>query len=130
LLELLDMRSEVIRPGVVVVRYEVRADHLRTGGVAHGGVIATLLDTSLGQAASTLAPDGLDVVTAQINVNFIRPVWQGEILAARAEIRHSGRKTAVGNGQILTESGQLVATGSATFLYIPATDLRREEGRS
>ncbi len=130
LLDLLEMRSEVIRPGVVVVRYEVGPDHLRTGGIAHGGVIATLMDTSLGLAAITMAPHGLDVVTAQINVNFIRPAWQGERLAARAEIRHAGRKTAVGNGQILNESGTLVATGSATFLYIPATDLTREEGRA
>lgn len=126
-LDLLGMRASSVEPGRVVVHYEVGGDHLRTRGIAHGGVIATLMDTSLGLAASTRAPEGLDVVTAQINVNFIRPAWAGERLEAVAEVRHSGRKTAVASGEVRTESGTLVATGSATFVYIPAPDLNRTD---
>lgn len=119
----LGMQATAIEPGHVSVRYEVGPDHLRTGGIAHGGIIATLMDTALGLAASTMAPAGFDLVTAQLNVNLIRPAWLGEALVASAEVQHSGRKTAVATGQIHTEDGSLVATGSATLVYIPPRDL-------
>jgi uncharacterized protein (TIGR00369 family) len=93
-------------------------------------VIATLMDTSLGLAAAHHAAEGLDVVTAQINVNFIRPAWSGEVLQATAEIRHAGRKTAVATGEIRTENGELVATGSATLIYVPAPDLVKGDPKS
>lgn len=129
LLDLLDMRPEVAAPGTVLVHYEVGARHLRTLGIAHGGIVATLMDTALGLAASTVAPEGLNVVTAQINVNFIRPAWQGERLKAEGQVRHSGRKTAVATGEIRNAEGALVATGSATFVFVPTPDFRREEAR-
>ena len=119
----LGMRATSLEPGRVTIRYEVGPDHLRTGGIAHGGIIATLMDTALGLAASTKAPEGSDLVTAQLNVNFIRPAWLGEQLVASARVQHSGRKTAVATGQIHTEDGALVATGSATLVFVPPRDL-------
>lgn len=129
LLDLLEMRSEVVEPGRSRIAYEVGAQHLRSRGIAHGGVIATLMDTALGLAASSKAPENLDVVTAQISVNFIRPAWSGERLVATAEVRHAGRKTAVVTGEIHTEGGSLVATGSATLVFVPAPDFRRDDDR-
>ena len=49
------MQARSVDPGHVTVRYAVGPDHLRTGGIAHGGIIATLMDTALGLAASTKA---------------------------------------------------------------------------
>ena len=99
--------------------------HLRSLGIAHGGFIATLLDSVMGRDAGRSAPPNHYVVTAQLNVNFIRPGWEGEILLASALIRHKGRKTAVAQGEVRTESGALVATGSATFLYVEHTEATR-----
>ncbi len=99
--------------------------HLRSLGIAHGGFIATLLDSVMGRDAGKLAPHDHYVVTAQLNVNFIRPGWEGETLLASAQIRHRGRKTAVAQGEVKTKAGALVATGSATFLYVEHTDATR-----
>ena len=84
---------------------EVRAGHLRTLGIAHGGVIATLLDSVMGMDAQRSSPPDHYVVTAQLNVHFIRPAFEGETLVASSEVRHSGRKTAVAQGEIRTSSG-------------------------
>jgi len=129
-LDLLGMTAGSTEPGRVQVVYRVGADHLRTQGIAHGGAIATLMDTALGLAASTRAPSGLDVVTAQMNVHFIRPAWSGERLVANAEVRHSGRRTAVASGEIRTDDGTLVATGSATLMFVPVRDLAKTEVKS
>ena len=123
LLELLDMRPELEGPGRVRVRYVVGAGHLRSGGIAHGGVLATLLDTALGLSAASLAAAGMDVVTAQLNANFVRPARLGERLDARGEVQHAGRRTAVARAEVRTEAGELVATGSATLIYLPPGDL-------
>jgi acyl-CoA thioesterase len=104
--------------GRATLSYVVSPQHLRTFGLLHGGIVVTLLDTAMGIAVSTRAAAGQDVVTAQINVNFIRPAWEGEILSAWAEVRHVGRRTAVAIGEIHTTGGALVATGSATFLFV------------
>ena len=127
LLDLLDFRPRRVRAGSVAVSYKVGPLHLRTHGIAHGGVLAALMDTALGLSASSVAPNGLDVVTAQLNLHYIRPAREGEDLEAIGEVKHSGRKTAVAIGEIHTRSGVLVATGSATFVFVPAPDLHSPE---
>ena len=127
-LELLGIYPEMLTPGQVRVRLVVEAEHLRSRAIAHGGVLATLMDTSLGLAAKTIAREGYDVVTAQLNVNFVRPARPGETVLAVAEVKHSGRKTAVAWAEARTEGGELVATGSATLVYLPITDFPPEPG--
>ncbi len=99
-------------------RLTVAEKHLRTHGILHGGVVATLLDTAMGRAVSTLCRDDQSAVTAQLNVNFIRPSWTGETLTIIGEVQHSGRQTAVTRGEIRTAAGVLVATGTGTFLFV------------
>jgi acyl-CoA thioesterase len=105
--------------GRAVWRLRVSDQHLRTHGILHGGVVATLLDTALGRAVATVCQSDQDVVTAQLNVNFVRPVWSGETLLASGEVQHHGRQTAVARGEIRTADDTLVATGSGTFLFVP-----------
>lgn len=99
----------------------VREHHLRTLGILHGGVFATMLDSVMGMAAQSLAPAGDGVVTAQLNVNFLRPVSLGETLTATSEVLHAGRRTAVVRGEIRTATNDLAAIGSATFMFLPPT---------
>lgn len=99
-------------------RLIVAKQHLRTHGILHGGVVATLLDTAMGRAVSTLCRDDQSAVTAQLNVNFLRPAWCGETLTITGEVQHSGRQTAVARGEIRTTAGVLVATGTGTFMFV------------
>ena len=80
--------------------------------------MAALLDTALGSAVSTLCRADQNAVTAQLNVNFVRPAWLGESLLATGEVMHHGRQTAVARGELRTEAGSLVATASGTFLFV------------
>ncbi|HUG90130.1 MAG TPA: PaaI family thioesterase [Planctomycetaceae bacterium] len=105
--------------GRAVFEMTVDDRHLRTLGLLHGGVTAALLDTAMGFAAVTVAPEGHHPVTIQINVNFVRAVQEGERLRARGEVRHSGRQTAVTFGEVQTSDGRLAATATATFLFVP-----------
>lgn len=119
LLELLEIRPVASSEGSATFEMVVDDRHLRTLGLLHGGVTATLLDTAMGFAAVTMAPEAHHVVTIQLNVNYIRPAWKSEKLVAHGELRHSGRQTAVAHGEVKTAEGTLVAAGSATFMYVP-----------
>ena len=118
LLDHLDLRPIAVGDGRSRVEVVIAPIHLRSKGIAHGGLFAALLDTTLGWAAGSLAPEGMDVVTAQLNINFIRPARPGERLIAEAEVQHSGRRTAVARAEVKTADGHLAATGSATFLFV------------
>ncbi len=90
---------------------------LRNCSILHGGVTATLLDTALGMAADTMAPPERLTVTAQLNINFVRPAFPGDRLVATAGVSHAGRQSIVATGEVHGEDGQLIGTATATFLF-------------
>lgn len=114
----LGVTTEPLNDGRSCVRLRIDNHHLRTRGIAHGGVIASILDTAMGMAAGHHTPEGRFPVTAQLDTRFIRPAWEGEELTATAEVCHHGQQTAVTRGEVRTETGVLVATGSATFIFV------------
>lgn len=118
-LDLLGARPVSAGQGRAEFELTVDTPHLRTLGLLHGGVTASLLDTAMGFAAVTKAPPGHHVVTIQLSVNFISPSWKAETLRATAEIQHCGRKTAVTRGEIRNETDKLIATATGTFMFLP-----------
>src|SRR5690606_23590082 len=115
-LRTLGVRSSAVDRGSASFTVEIKEMHARTMGIAHGGLVATLLDSALGCASWTLAPAGHHVVTVQLNINYIRPGWIGEILTATGEVRHAGQMTSVARGEVRTQQNALVASASGTFM--------------
>ncbi|MEM5365158.1 PaaI family thioesterase [Paraburkholderia azotifigens] len=86
--------------------------HTNRLGNAHGGILAALLDTSMGLA--TRAGGKLDNLgTASLSVNYLRPA-RGR-LVAQGLMRRSGRTLAFCDAEAHDEEGELVATASAVF---------------
>lgn len=92
--------------------------HLRPGGLVHGGFNATLMDTVTGYAAYTVAPEGAEVLTMQLNLNMTATARLGDRIIAAAQVVHAGRRTAVVTGEIRRVDGRLLATGSATLFFV------------
>jgi uncharacterized protein (TIGR00369 family) len=116
----LKINPVTVAKGSAAFEVTIEEMHLRSMGIAHGGLVSTLLDSVLGCACWTLAPAGHHVVTVQLNINFIRPAWLGEKLIATSEVRHAGQMTAVSRGEARTAEGSLVAAATGTFMYLPA----------
>ena len=117
-LRLLDVRLLHRDDGVAELGVTISDKHLRSRGIMHGGVGASLLDTAMGVAVSTKTPAGQITVTAQLSVNYIRPAWLGEELRITASLSHCGRQTAVARGELRTLDGVLVAMSTGTFLFV------------
>ena len=120
LLETLGIEPIRADGGEARIRLVVDGRHLRTLGMLHGGVTAALLDTALGYAVMSLAPGGVHAVTAQLNVNFTRPVGEGEAIEACGRVLHKGARTAVASGEVRSAVGDLIAVATGTFHFLPA----------
>lgn len=118
-LDHLDIKPVSANDGRAAFEMTVAEKHLRTLGLLHGGVMASLLDTAMGFAAVTKAPEGFHVVTVQLNMNFTAPAYRGDVLTATGEILHLGKKTAVARGELMNQNGTRIATGTATFMFLP-----------
>jgi uncharacterized protein (TIGR00369 family) len=86
-------------------------------GFAHGGVSASLIDSAVGLALCTMVDRGTRITTIDLQVNFLAPARPGS-LTARGRIIHRGKRTAVGDCQVVDEGGKLVSKGTATYLIL------------
>ncbi|WP_456329529.1 PaaI family thioesterase [Archaeoglobus sp.] len=103
----------------VVVEMELdKSKHIQALGTAHGGAIASILDSAIGLNVNReVVKTGKTAVTAQLNIHYIRPVTEGKIVGVGMPV-HIGSKVTVGYGEVRNEDGELVATGTATFYII------------
>ena len=104
--------------GTARLEFVVAPIHLRLGGVVHGGVFASVMDSVTGYAGYTVAPQGAGVLTMQLNLNMTATAKLGDRLIATGHVMHFGRRTAVVNGEIRRVDGKLLATGSATLMFV------------
>ena len=107
-----------VRDGYARMEFVIEEIHLRPGGVVHGGVFATVLDTVTGYAGYLVALPGSEVLTMQLNVNMTATAKLGERVIATAKAIHSGRRTAVVLGELRRDDGKLLASGSATLFFV------------
>jgi uncharacterized protein (TIGR00369 family) len=99
--------------GEIEVSFEATADFLNPAGTVQGGFLTAMLDDTMGPAlAATLEP-GLFGATLELKVSFLRPAKPGR-LVGRGRVVHSGSTIAFLSGELLDESGRVVAAGSAT----------------
>jgi uncharacterized protein (TIGR00369 family) len=73
-------------------------------GSVHGGVAATLLDSSLGCAIHTVLPAGARYTTTDLHVRYVRAMTAqtGRVLAD-SRVVHAGRKLATSEGRLYAE---------------------------
>ena len=98
-----------------MVELTVGEKHLNMGGMAHGGVHATLLDTAMGGTLVSLISKEEWCATAQLDISYLNAVDQGDHLVATAEVVRRGRNLAHIEGRLVTGKGKLAATAKGTW---------------
>jgi 1,4-dihydroxy-2-naphthoyl-CoA hydrolase len=90
----LGIRHTAIGPGTLTAELDVREELLNPFGMAHGGVLAALVDHVLGSVLYPVMPRGSWAATTEFKLNLLAPVMPGA-LAATATIVSMGKRTAV-----------------------------------
>lgn len=117
----LGLSLTVHEPGKITYTLTVEKQHLSSLDACHGGVIAAMMDATLGLTALSWAiKKGKLCSTVEFKTNFLAPAKPGDALEGSGEIDFIGSKLMVTNAKILDKnSGQLVAKGMGTFALYP-----------
>lgn len=101
--------------GVAVVVLDLRADLLNNHGGGHGGVVMTLLDSAMANAALSKVDYQREVVTIDMQIAFMRPA-SGRLVATGRAIG-GGRSVCFCEAEISNAAGELTAKAMGTFRY-------------
>lgn len=85
--------------------------------IVHGGIVATVLDEVIAQAAINQL-DGLLTVTAKLSIEFLRPVHEDEVVRARAKTISKEGKRITMEGTIKNLNGEILAIATALLIIV------------
>jgi len=99
----------------IVGRFILGEAYQGGGGMAHGGIIATLLDEAMGKVCRFRQ---VRAVTAELTVQYLKPVKvDEEIVVEGFETDQKGRNL-FHAGEIRNSAGELLARGTGRFVVI------------
>lgn len=106
----------------MTVTGKVEHRHLNINGVVHGGVYATILDTSMGAAVVSVLGPSETTATTSLYVEFLRAAREGETLTARGEVLRRGRHIAFAEGNLYGSDGRRFSQARGTWYIWSAED--------
>jgi uncharacterized protein (TIGR00369 family) len=99
----------------IVGRFVLGERYQGGGGMAHGGIIATLLDEAMGKVCRFRA---VRAVTAELTVQYLKPIdVRHEIIVEASETEQKGRNL-FHAGEIRNAAGDVLARGQGRFVII------------
>lgn len=107
-IEVYEDRAEVVMP--------LGDSHLNRRNLAHGGLMATLLDSACGYACSRWFSEDASapMLTLSLTTYFLAPGQTGPLKAV-GRVINGGRKTCFAESELFDGEGTLIATASGVF---------------
>ena len=113
--DLLQIEEIGIAGGTARIAIEHRPDLNNMHGAIHGGVLMSLIDTTMARAAMSQQEFRLSVVSTGVSVNFISPGFGR--LVAEARVVGGGKSVCFCEAEVRDARGHLIAKGMGTFKY-------------
>lgn len=117
---LLGWQLEGVDPdaGTITVSFEARSEFANPLGNVQGGILASMLDDTMGPAlVATLPPDQF-APTLEMKISYFAPAKVGQRLLGRGRVIHAGRTNAFVEADLVDEHETLIARGSATVRIV------------
>jgi uncharacterized protein (TIGR00369 family) len=110
--------------GEAVIALDLAERHNNSWGVAHGGVVMSLLDVAMARAGkSVVEREGRDVVgsvTVEMKTSFFRP-GRGTV-TAKGRVLHRSTTMAYCEAELVDASGALIAKALGTIKFLGRLD--------
>jgi uncharacterized protein (TIGR00369 family) len=107
--------------GTIETSFTATEQFLNPAGVVQGGLLAAMLDDTLGPALAATLSRGEWAPTTDLHVQFLRPARPGRIIG-RGRIVRRGGQVAFLAGELIDEQGVLLATATATANIRPSPE--------
>ncbi len=115
--KLLGIELEEVAPGTATLGFSMRKDLKQNNGVAHGGAIASLIDTAAAFAVISLLPPDEKATTADLTISYLRPLTNGRAHST-ARVLRAGRRLIVVSAELVDDAGVLIATALTTYIKV------------
>ncbi len=96
--------------------------HLQPFGIVHGGVIATVIDTTTFWAAFLRLPQDAGLVNVDLKLNYLAPVVDGRLVAKGVCMR-PGKSICYSEAKVYDKEEHLIAHGTSTLMVLPGKGL-------
>lgn len=106
-LELVELRN-----GYAKLKLPIQSSFINAKKSVHGGVYASILDTTMGMATRSLGYE--KVVTLQMNIQFLKSIENG-IIKSEATVLNQSHSTALIESKLFDEENNLIAFCTGTF---------------
>ncbi|MFZ4715703.1 MAG: PaaI family thioesterase [Bacteriovoracaceae bacterium] len=112
---------EIKDAGEITYTMKVLEEHQSSPNHCHGGVLAGLMDSTLGVASLTYAMTQKCLCsTVEFKINYLAPVHLGDELRAEGRLDHKGKTLVIASADIYQVStGKRVCKGMGTFNLYP-----------
>jgi acyl-coenzyme A thioesterase PaaI-like protein len=97
-----------------VTAFEVRREYQGWAGIAHGGLVATVLDETM---TRMLWEKDINSVTARLQVRYHHPIRVGDLLVIRGRITRM-RPPLIEMAAVATSNGIVVAEAAASSMEL------------
>src|SRR5438094_1243803 len=87
---LIGFRPTSIETGKAIFELEAGPQHANPMGTLHGGLICAVAHAAMGTAYTSNLEEGGRSTTADLKINFLRPLWTGRLVAT-SRIVKTGR---------------------------------------
>jgi uncharacterized protein (TIGR00369 family) len=118
--ELLGWQLHAVDPdeGTITVKFEARPEFANPQGNVQGGILAAMLDDTMGPALVATLPPGQFAPTLEMKVSYIAPAKVGRPLWGRGRVVHAGKTTAFVEADLVDGADKLIARASATVRIV------------
>ena len=92
---------------------DVKKEHMNVWNTAHGGALASILDSACGVATVPLREGNENTVTMDMHIKYFAPVRQGKI-TAYGKVAHKGKGYVATEAEAYDEEGNLLGKAYTT----------------
>ena len=123
---LLDLNPE---DGSIKVGFEGKPEFCNPSGFIQGGILAAMLDDTLGPAAFIMTGGKQFTPTISMNVNFISPGRVGPFVC-EAKVVQMGKTVVFVEARLMDSAGTLVATATSNSRLVETAKAIRQAGEA
>lgn len=105
--------------GWIRVGFEARPEFLNPAGVIQGGILAAMLDDTMGPAMFIMAEGRVFTPTIEMHVSFLAPARLGP-LVGEGQVIQGGKSIAFLEGKLMDAAGIVVARATASCRLVAA----------
>jgi uncharacterized protein (TIGR00369 family) len=110
----LGMQLVDVKLDEAAISMEMRDELKQPHRVLHGGVTATLIDTTMAFAVRTRLPNGEPTATIDLTIHYLRPHVEGTITCTAKNVR-AGKRIFTVSAEVMNREGKLLATAVSTY---------------